>query len=112
MSNKAIESEDLPELELIEMDKHSEEKIKRINKDILGLQTESDLVLFKHIPEIVNKLDYLSNNFNILRDDHTDTNRLVRKMYYDQIPSLHSKIDSLNDKLDLLCSKIDKLINK
>jgi hypothetical protein len=112
MSHKAAESEMLPELELVEMDKHSEEKIKKINKDILGLQVESDMVLFRHIPEITHKLENLSSSLLILRDDHADTNRLVRKMYYDQIPSLHSKVDDLNYKVDLLCTKIDELLKK
>lgn len=112
MSHKATESESLPELELIETDKYSEEKIRKINKDILGLQTESDLVLFRHIPEIVQRLDRISDDIIIVRDDHTDTNRLVRKMYYDMIPSLHTKVDNLNDKFDLLCAKLEEILKK
>jgi hypothetical protein len=115
MSHKANDPEVLSEteLELVESDRHAEEKYKsRIHKDILGLQTESDLVLFKHIPEIVHKLDRVASDIVIIRDDYTDTNRLVRKMYYDMIPSLHTKIDNLGVKFDLICSKLNELLNK
>ncbi len=115
MSHKANDAEVLSDtdLELVESDKHAEEKFKsRIHKDILGLQTESDLVLFKHIPEIVHKLDRVASDIVIIRDDYTDTNRLVRKMYYDMIPSLHTKMDILTDKFNLICNKLDELLKK
>lgn len=112
MSHKSAESEVLPELELVEPDKHSAEKFKKINKDILGLQAEGDLVLFRHIPEMAHKIKELFDSLILLREDHSDTNRLVRKMYYDQIPSLHTKIDNLNSIITLLCSKVDELLRK
>lgn len=115
MSHKSTsisENSEIPQLELIENDKHSEEKFKTITKDILGLKAESDLVLFNHIPEIVNKLELINNSINILRDDHTDTNRLVRKMYYDLLPALHTKVDILSSKVDRLCNKLEAFLNK
>lgn len=119
ISHKAAESESQLDLESLEVEKPSEEKIKKIYKDILGLQAESDLMLFRHIPEMVNKIDGLTDNLFILREDHADTNRLVRKMYYEQIPALHAKVDTLtektdtlNQKIDLLCTKIDGLLKE
>ncbi len=114
MSHKANPSENSEtlELELVDFDKNSEEKYKTISKDILGLKAESDLVLFNHIPEIVEKLKFIDGNIIILREDHADTNRLVRKMYYEILPSLHGKIDGLTSKVDLLCTKLDEYLRK
>jgi hypothetical protein len=112
MSHKANASESSDQLELVESEKRSDEKFKTISKDILGLKAESDLVLFNHIPEIVEKLELIDGNIIILRDDHADTNRLVRKMYYDMLPALHEKVDILSGKVDTLCNKLDKFLNK
>ena len=111
-ANSTSEYSETLELELIESDKRSEEKFKTISKDILGLKAESALVLFNHIPEIVEKIESIDANIIILRDDHADTNRLVRKMYYDMLPALHHKVDTLTGKVDKLCDKLDEFLNK
>lgn len=110
MSHKATDSEDnQPELELLEHERRSEEKYVRLSKDVLGLQTERDLILYNHIPEIVNKQDRIENDIILLREDYSDTNRLVRKMYYDMIPALHAKMDNLSIKVENVIGKVDNI---